>query len=118
MRDSTLEMRDSAAQGSKATLFGGFMSAINSRFDISLSIIEEGISDHGCVLFTQGNLQSESEVTQNRLYRVNIRNHKNGCNFSLIKVVNADISFHRVRFMDNEVQDGGTNGIIAISAKL
>ena len=60
MRDSSLDMEDTAAQGSKATTYGGFMSAVNSRFDISVSIIEEGSSEHGCAFFAQGDLNSDS----------------------------------------------------------
>ena len=92
------------------------MSAINSRFSIKISIIEQGKSDHGCAFFAQGSLQKESEVESNLLYRVNIRSHK--CKSSLVKVVNSEVQLQRVRFMDNEVSSGGTNGIICINAKL
>ena len=56
MRDSTLDVSDTAIKGSIAASYGGFMSAINSRFEIDVSIIEEGQSDHGCAFFVQGDL--------------------------------------------------------------
>ena len=42
LRDSSFNMEDSVVEGQVAKSYGGFMSAINSRFNIRISIIEQG----------------------------------------------------------------------------
>jgi len=47
-------MDNTASVGHGATNYGGFISAINSVFNIEISVIEEGSSGHGCAVFSQG----------------------------------------------------------------
>lgn len=42
LRDSTFNMDNTASEGHGAEKYGGFISAINSVFNIEISVIEEG----------------------------------------------------------------------------
>ena len=110
-------MINSVAEGQSAENFGGFLSAINSVYNIEISIIEESRSDHGCVIFAEGKHVDPGEHERNKIYRANIRN--NVCESSLMQVINTDLTIDRVYFNDNEQSKlGGTNGIVAVNSQL
>lgn len=100
LRESSFYMENSVAEGQSAENFGGFMSAINSVYNIEISIIEESKSNHGCVIFAEGKHIDPGSYEKNQIYRVNIRN--NVCESSLLQVINTDLTVENVYFNDNE----------------